>query len=1073
MVCTPPYFERFHGMTLPGSPCGVQWESRTIQNRAYYHTLRAGFVPLVFSGSGAEFAPAVALGNAVPLQWPKDDAWDTSEILNRLVPEGDRQGWPALEIPVPKADAAAILTAPADVFGPSVITDDIVSRLLNIDDRIEAFAKAYQARHNPPGLIPDDYSWRSSTSQDPSFAELRYEQRWLEYRPSPDAEARIERFLNDPRDWLWWGVVAPGGVGKSRFGLELIKKAHGRGWDVAFSNDSSETKWLEQDHKGWRPHKPTLLVYDYANFRGQKIIQVLKGLRDSLRNKYFPPVRILLLDRPGGIGQPPGDITTGWETTRRNVREALYAEPRSAPPTTDERGLALARPESQTDRRPLARDDELLRLELPARTDWPGILAEIVRAASSGSASLTFPLLSDTNWWDKVDRLTHSGRMLHLQLLGIVMARAGDVSIGWISDEKGRHDLLDEMLEYERKHRWVLLFGPKMRGEESEISGNPQFKALIKAAGFVTLNRGLSLGTDEEKLLIETTGVEARDFRILRNILRYRDDLTDPDNRDATIERFEPLEPDLLGEWLLIKLIQPFFSKQDEREQLSTHCRLNMDPANFVTAAIRTNPLGLAQTLRLLVDDFPNDPGTLRWFCAVLDAFASVSPADEKTNFAIGEGRLETAQAVSRFSMQQTDDTGWKAAFNRFASVAPLELKIGFGLQSESGCATDPSRMWHRQFLELAASTIRASDRSFASLIDFLAAVAAFNAITSYGQAGRFDELERWGEVVDAVVVRFPADAAIGLEQAQAAFNAITGYGRAGRFDELERWGEVLAAAFARFPADAAIGLEQAKAASNAITVYGQAERFDELERWGEVVEAVVVRFPADAAIGLVQARAAVNAISYYGQAGRFDELERWGEILAAAVARFPADAAIGLEQAQAAFSAISCYGKAGRFDELERWCATIESALARSDVTPELFRQTLGMTIQLFNTNKPVTAAPFMAVARYWPGYVMNTANGNVVLCQLMAVIDKAACDLHLSRLARTYEIYNAFARNQYSSIEAAQAAMRELWPLRMYMPDRGDGLVPLLGQLDLDDLVAEAARDPWRRASEKTPGT
>jgi hypothetical protein len=41
------------------------------------------------------------------------------------------------------------------------------------------------------------------------------------------------------------------------------------------------------------------------------------------------------------------------------------------------------------------------------------------------------------------------------------------------------------------------------------------------------------------------------------------------------------------------------------------------------------------------------------------------------------------------------------------------------------------------------------------------------------------------------------------------------------------------------------------------------------------------------------------------------------------------------------------------------------------------------------------------------------------------------------------------------------------------MYMPDRGDGLVPLLGQLDLDDLVAEAARDPWRRASEKTPGT
>ena len=233
------------------------------------------------------------------------------------------------------------------------------------------------------------------------------------------------------------------------------------------------------------------------------------------------------------------------------------------------------------------------------------------------------------------------------------------------------------------------------------------------------------------------------------------------------------------------------------------------------------------------------------------------------------------------------------------------------------------------------------------------------------------------------------------------------------------------------------------------------------------------MRFPADAAIGLMEAQAALNAIIYYGSARRFDELERWGDVLAAAFASFPADAAIGLTQAKAAVAAISYYCKAGRFDDFERWCATFESALARSDITPELFGQIFGMTIRLHNPNKRITAAPFMAVARYWPGYVVNTAKGNAVLCRLMAEIDQAASDLHLSRLARIYEIYNAFARNQFASIEAAQVAMRELWQLRMYLPDRGDGLVPLLGQLGLDDLVAEASRDPWRRASEKTPGS
>ena len=129
--------------------------------------------------------------------------------------------------------------------------------------------------------------------------------------------------------------------------------------------------------------------------------------------------------------------------------------------------------------------------------------------------------------------------------------------------------------------------------------------------------------------------------------------------------------------------------------------------------------------------------------------------------------------------------------------------------------------------------------------------MGAVNAISRYGSAGRFDDLERWGGrlIRLAEAPAFAADREIRLREAMGAVNAISDYGNAGRFDDLERWGGRLIrlAEAPAFAADREIRLQEAGGANNALNaliLHGRYSGSDARTKWRNRLAAIARDLP-------------------------------------------------------------------------------------------------------------------------------------------------------------------------------------------------------------------------------------
>ncbi len=1084
VICTKRYHERFHGLESR-RPGGVIWESQTIQNLAYFHYLRAGFLPVILNDTDGEYVPACVLGAVVPpLVWPANDDWSGSGILARLDPGGGSTKRQPLPIPDPHAPATIAVNRE-----PSVIEDAVWEGIARIQQRLEILAEQIQQPYRPRITRPPKHR---SESSDPSLQDLRYAERWLDFQATPELNS-LQRWIADPAPFSWWAVIAPGGTGKSRLALELIDRLDERTWDAAFLTDSH---WLRERCRGWRPRRATLLVIDYASTKQDEVLEGLQTLTDTLKADCgFPKVRMLLLDRSAGF--TPGFATgqtalADWNTIRKQVRTTLFLPTEKAP---------VAPSRINTPVPPLVEREELIELGNPFPAQWPRIIDTAMRKVlGPDTEPRRLPPLSDTAWWDNIARLTADGRILYLELLAVTLTREPDF-IGGLTDASTRETILDTIIDHERTTRWPAAW-PMDRGGPQKASTDPRFKAVVHAIGFATLVRGIPIATAADwEPVSQATGLPEECKDLLRGYLRVE---THPlPTRSNTFSRsldvIQPLEPDLLGERLLLRLSIPTGVGMSARPA-------EIDPLIWIAQAMHCNPIGTTQTVSLITEDFSDHPATRAWVAAAA-AFLAGDATVTRDDFPAQATAAGLAKAVGQLATQTLLDDELLNNIHAFAEGSEQvreALLEGVLRLADRACEVEADQ-WDRLAYRLAwGSTENCT----------AAAKAAVNAIGAYGKAMRFIELERWGTALRLSVDHSRHKRDVNLSLVQAAVNAVNAYGNAGWFDSLEQWAETGRHVAEDYSNDREIQIAWKKLVFNIITDYGAADDFSSLERWADILLDDTSPRRDDRDTHLLVAKAAVNAILAYSISERISDATRWVELLRAecgpfaddeelqlaltkgiangikafreatevstitnwmqhiqsVASRYPANKDLQLQAFKAAFHAVAAYGNSGHLVEMHRWATFSSQAITRSEMTPELMNEGIALAFW-FTERAPDAAKTILAIlADYWPGFLIDLPNEqHTRICFLSMVSEKITSEYRdtMDEVARLFTLLTA---ESAASGTASTQSLRKLWTLRMYLADRGDSLVPALALCQLDDLVAEAARDPWRSPGAST---
>jgi hypothetical protein len=385
-------------------------------------------------------------------------------------------------------------------------------------------------------------------------------------------------------------------------------------------------------------------------------------------------------------------------------------------------------------------------------------------------------------------------------------------------------------------------------------------------------------------------------------------------------------------------------------------------------------------------------------------------------------------------------------------------LVIALSQHGEAG-QWDELERWGRLLRELAESH-RGHEE-----IQLRLANGAFNAINDYGRAERWDELERWGRLLRELAESHRGHEEIQLELANGAVNAINDYGRAERWDELERWGRLLRELAESHRGHEEIQLRLAKGAFNAINDYGRAERWDELERWGRLLRELAESHRGHEEIQLELAKGAVNAINYYGRAERWDELERWGRLLRELAESHRGHEEIQLRLAKGAVVVLVMHVDLGPASR-DQWLDLLAVALSQSKPDASAFGTLVGFVLGLLTDERPIVRALLVRLTTYWPGFEVRDQTGSRPLVALVAELPNLD-DVQRRELADLAEKQAQFVEECRVSLRGLQEGRStdrdvaaRLWQDRRFLPDRGQSLRGFLGNHLAGRTLPEEAR-------------
>ena len=380
----------------------------------------------------------------------------------------------------------------------------IIDKLNKLLDRRESF----HLDRKPVDLIRERTDYLAMT----------FSERGSDFFGREDEKSRLQEFLADEREIVWWQIAGKAGQGKSRLALDLVDTLDDGTWYAGFldARQLSKTNWFETEFL-----RPSLIVIDYiaSTQKAKDFMAALNALRIRIDdNKISHKVRFLLLEREG------------YRLDQSKSGQMNWLDP------------LIKKPESQQALEKYVFNTQPLELSDLHDDDMRSII-------KSWRKKHHEPALSDTELDQIIKQLKGNSSQTRAwrPLFALLFASLSDQSLDKNQD-LSIEDILTAALDEEQSKFW-------------DIEGEPNDHS-IHIACLATMVGEIDLKKLEENEDIETTLYSGQDNQneIFRqaHCLLGRNITIAPDNSDY---RFSAREPDLIGEYLIIRYLERILNR--------------------------------------------------------------------------------------------------------------------------------------------------------------------------------------------------------------------------------------------------------------------------------------------------------------------------------------------------------------------------------------------------------------------------------------------------------------------------------------------------------------------------------
>ena len=135
-------------------------------------------------------------------------------------------------------------------------------------------------------------------------------------------------------------------------------------------------------------------------------------------------------------------------------------------------------------------------------------------------------------------------------------------------------------------------------------------------------------------------------MKVVAKILGLRSDKDDLEESSNFENRFPPLEPDLLGGWLLVDVATDSIVSKKPLDQRTTDQAIDTDA--WIAAALQVSEMDTVETIRLLSLDFPTLPATLSWTESLLRNLMAINHDDASDR---SRARYDLAASVGQIAV--------------------------------------------------------------------------------------------------------------------------------------------------------------------------------------------------------------------------------------------------------------------------------------------------------------------------------------------------------------------------------------------------------------------------------------